>query len=81
MEKVIGGGMPVGAYGGKREIMEMVSPVGGVYQAGTLSGNPVAMAAGITQLQILWEHPEIYAGMQEQGQRLYGGMERLGGEV
>ena len=75
--KIIGGGMPVGAYGGKREIMEMVSPVGGVYQAGTLSGNPVAMAAGITQLQILWEHPEIYTGMQEQGQRLYGGMERL----
>ena len=51
--------------------------MGGVYQAGTLSGNPVAMAAGITQLQILWEHPEIYAGMQEQGQRLYGGMECL----
>lgn len=75
--KIIGGGMPVGAYGGKREIMEMVSPVGGVYQAGTLSGNPVAMAAGITQLQILWEHPEIYTGMQEQGQRLYGGMECL----
>lgn len=75
--KIIGGGMPVGAYGGKREIMEMVSPVGGVYQAGTLSGNPVAMAAGITQLKILWEHPEIYAGMQEQARKLYGGMENL----
>ena len=51
--KIIGAGMPVGAYGGKREIMEMVSPVGAVYQAGTLSGNPVAMAAGIAQLTIL----------------------------
>ena len=48
--KIIGGGMPVGAYGGKREIMSQVSPVGPVYQAGTLSGNPVAMAAGLTQL-------------------------------
>ena len=75
--KIIGGGMPVGAYGGKREIMEMVSPVGGVYQAGTLSGNPVAMAAGLTQLQILWEHPEIYGHMKEEAQRLYGGMEQL----
>lgn len=75
--KIIGGGMPVGAYGGKREIMEMVAPVGSVYQAGTLSGNPVAMAAGITQLKILLEHPEIYENMARQGERLYGSMERL----
>ena len=51
--KIVGAGMPVGAYGGRREIMETISPVGRVYQAGTLSGNPVAMAAGICQLNIL----------------------------
>ena len=50
--------MPVGAYGGRREIMEYVSPLGGVYQAGTLSGNPVAMAAGLAQLTMLYENPE-----------------------
>jgi glutamate-1-semialdehyde 2,1-aminomutase len=58
--KIIGGGMPVGAYGGKREIMDYVSPVGPVYQAGTLSGNPVAMAAGYAMLRYLHEHPEVY---------------------
>lgn len=65
--KIIGAGMPVGAYGGRREIMEMVSPVGKVYQAGTLSGNPVAMAAGLAQLRILKAHPELYRGMNEMG--------------
>ena len=58
--KIIGGGLPVGAYGGKREIMDCVSPVGPVYQAGTLSGNPVAMAAGIAVLTQLNEDPEVY---------------------
>ena len=58
--KIIGAGMPVGAYGGKKEIMEMVSPVGPVYQAGTLSGNPVAMAAGLTQLKILLIIPLLW---------------------
>ena len=58
--KIIGGGMPVGAYGGKREIMEMVAPLGPVYQAGTLSGNPVAMAAGIAQLTVLNDTPGLY---------------------
>ena len=58
--KIIGAGMPVGAYGGRREIMEMVSPAGPVYQAGTLSGNPIAMAAGLTQLKYLYEHQEVY---------------------
>lgn len=58
--KIIGGGMPVGAYGGRKEIMELVSPLGGVYQAGTLSGNPIAMAAGITQLTELKGSKEIY---------------------
>lgn len=65
--KIIGGGMPVGAYGGRREIMELVAPCGGVYQAGTLSGNPVAMAAGIAQLTILKEHPQYYRDLNEKG--------------
>ena len=57
--KIIGGGMPVGAYGGKREIMEFVSPTGPVYQAGTLSGNPLAMAAGNAQIKYLQDNPYI----------------------
>lgn len=65
--KIIGAGMPVGAYGGRRKIMEMVSPVGPVYQAGTLSGNPVAMAAGITQLEILRDHPKLYQELNAKG--------------
>ena len=72
--KIIGGGMPVGAYGGRREIMEVVSPVGKVYQAGTLSGNPVAMVAQLTYLN---EHPEIYKDLERKGELLYGGMENL----
>ena len=75
--KIIGAGMPVGAYGGRREIMELVSPVGKVYQAGTLSGNPKAMAAGLTQLKYLYEHQEIYKDLEEKGKRLYGGMEKI----
>lgn len=63
--KIIGAGMPVGAYGGRRDIMELISPVGNVYQAGTLSGNPVAMAAGITQLTLLKEHPEYYTELNK----------------
>lgn len=72
--KIIGGGMPVGAYGGRREIMECVAPVGNVYQAGTLSGNPIAMAAGFTQLKLLWEHRDLYKKLDEMGDELYGGM-------
>lgn len=79
--KIIGGGMPVGAYGGKREIMEVVSPVGQVYQAGTLSGNPVAMAAGLAQLHYLNEHPEVYTHLNALGEKLYGGMEKMCGEL
>lgn len=63
--KIIGGGMPMGMYGGKREIMEMVSPVGSVYQAGTLSGNPVATAAGIITLTKLMENKDKYAKLEE----------------
>jgi glutamate-1-semialdehyde 2,1-aminomutase len=68
--KIIGSGMPVGAYAGKREIMEKVAPCGGVYQAGTLSGNPIAMAAGLAQLTILREHPEIYKSIDAMTQKL-----------
>ena len=69
--KIIGAGMPVGAYGGKREIMEMVSPVGAVYQAGTLSGNPVAMAAGIAQLTILKNNPQIYEELNQKSDTFF----------
>ncbi len=58
--KIIGGGLPVGAYGGKKEIMDCIAPKGPVYQAGTLSGNPLAMTAGLTVLQYLKNHPEVY---------------------
>lgn len=75
--KIIGAGMPVGAYGGKREIMEMVAPAGPVYQAGTLSGNPIAMAAGLEQLKILWEDQEIYTRLYQKGQMLYDGIRRI----
>lgn len=75
--KIIGAGMPVGAYGGRREIMELVSPVGSVYQAGTLSGNPVAMAAGICQLKLLQAHPEIYTRINQLGEQLRQGAKKL----
>lgn len=75
--KIIGAGMPVGAYGGRLDVMQMVSPVGAVYQAGTLSGNPIAMAAGLTQLKYLYAHPEVYTGLEEKGRKLYGGMEEI----
>lgn len=58
--KIVGGGMPIGAYGGRRDIMELVSPLGGVYQAGTLSGNPIATTAGIATLNLLKKNPQIY---------------------
>lgn len=65
--KIIGGGMPVGAYGGKAEIMDHIAPVGPVYQAGTLSGNPIAMISGLTLLKELRDHPDIYARLEERG--------------
>lgn len=72
--KIIGGGMPVGAYGGSRKLLELVAPLGPVYQAGTLSGNPVAMAAGLTQLKILNTHPEIYRKLESLGAMLQEGL-------
>jgi glutamate-1-semialdehyde 2,1-aminomutase len=62
--KIIGGGLPVGAYGGRAEIMNTVAPLGPVYQAGTLSGNPLAMAAGLATLKHLKAHPEIYTRLE-----------------
>lgn len=75
--KIIGAGMPVGAYGGRKEIMEMVAPAGPVYQAGTLSGNPIAMAAGLAQLKILWENPDIYRRLYAKGEMLFDGIRRI----
>ena len=75
--KIIGGGMPVGAYGGKKEIMEVVAPLGGVYQAGTLSGNPVAMAAGIAQLTFLKENPRVYTHIDGMGALLFEGLRAI----
>ena len=79
--KIIGGGMPVGAYCGSRELLEQVAPCGPVYQAGTLSGNPVAMAAGLAQLTYLKEHPEIYADLAAKGERLAAGLRSAAAEA
>lgn len=75
--KIIGGGMPVGAYGGRKEIMQLVSPLGSVYQAGTLSGNPVAMCAGLTKLRYLKAHPEVYRQIGFLSHRLRSGLEEI----
>lgn len=72
--KIIGGGLPVGAYGGKEEIMRYVSPDGPVYQAGTLSGNSLAMAAGYTTLKILSENPNIYEELERRAEKLCRGL-------
>lgn len=72
--KIIGGGFPVGAYGGSRKIMSLVSPLGGVYQAGTLSGNPLAMQMGLRNLRTLKDHPELYSQMSERTQALAEGL-------
>jgi glutamate-1-semialdehyde 2,1-aminomutase len=74
--KIIGGGMPVGAYGGKKEIMDFVSPAGPVYQAGTLSGNPVAMAAGLAMLNYLNTHPEVYTQLDAITAKICEGFEK-----
>lgn len=80
--KIIGAGLPVGAYGGKKEIMDMVSPVGPVYQAGTLSGNPLAMYMGKKNLEILRDRPEVYSELERKAIKLEEGLrsnvEKLG---
>ena len=75
--KVIGGGMPVGAFGGKREIMSQIAPLGQIYQAGTLSGNPVALIAGLTTLTILKDQPGIYVSLKEKALYLKHGLEGI----
>jgi glutamate-1-semialdehyde 2,1-aminomutase len=72
--KIIGGGLPVGAYGGKKEIMQMVAPAGPMYQAGTLSGNPLAMAAGLTMLRILHANKMIYKQLEQRSAQLEEGI-------
>jgi len=74
--KIIGGGLPVGAYGGRKDIMEMIAPLGSVYQAGTLSGNPIAMAAGIAQLRIL-NNPHSYELLEERTKKLADGLTEI----
>ncbi len=77
--KVIGGGMPVGAFGGRKEIMQHIAPLGNVYQAGTLSGNPIAMIAGFTMLKALRDNPGIYVELEEKTQYLWKGLDRVFG--
>jgi glutamate-1-semialdehyde 2,1-aminomutase len=79
--KVIGGGLPVGAYGGPAEIMDMVAPLGPVYQAGTLSGNPLAMAAGLATLCQLRDNPEIYTRLEQLSSRLVDGVAQAAHEA
>lgn len=72
--KIIGGGMPVGAYGGRLDVMQQIAPLGGIYQAGTLSGNPVAMAAGLATMRELNAHPEYYKHAEAMTARLLEGL-------
>jgi len=72
--KIIGGGMPVGAYGGRLDVMQQIAPLGGIYQAGTLSGNPVAMAAGLSTMRELHGHPEYYVHAESMTKRLLDGL-------
>jgi len=74
MGKIIGGGLPVGAYGGTSEIMDLVAPLGPMYQAGTLSGNPLAMAAGYATLRYLREHKDVYAKLDKQAGEVVAGV-------
>lgn len=79
MGKVIGGGLPIGAYGGRADLLEHVAPSGPVYQAGTLSGNPLAVAAGLATLAVL-DQPGTYEQLERAGERLASGLERLAAE-
>ncbi len=75
--KIIGAGMPVGAFGGRKEIMNHIAPLGNVYQAGTLSGNPIAMVAGYTLLNELKNHPDIYKELEEKTAYLHNGLDKV----
>ena len=72
--KIIGGGLPVGAYGGRKEIMDMLAPIGPVYQAGTLSGNPLAMAAGIAMLKLIRNTPDFHSELERKAAKLEQGI-------
>ncbi|WP_297436224.1 glutamate-1-semialdehyde 2,1-aminomutase [uncultured Clostridium sp.] len=78
--KIMGGGLPCGAYGGRKDIMEILAPLGGVYQAGTMSGNPVVMAAGLTTLNKLKNNPSIYTHIDEMGEMLEKGIRKIAKE-
>ncbi len=78
--KIVGGGMPIGAYGGRKDIMDMVSPVGPVYQAGTLSGNPIATTAGITTLSILRDTPGLYEDIAAKAETLHKAVTAAAGD-
>lgn len=78
--KIMGGGLPCGAYGGRREIMEKLSPIGPVYQAGTMSGNPIVMAAGYATLKKLYDHPEYYEKLEKLGSKLERGVKEIAKE-
>jgi glutamate-1-semialdehyde 2,1-aminomutase len=78
--KIIGGGLPVGAYGGRKEIMERLAPEGDIYQAGTLSGNPLAMAAGLATLDIL-KKKQMYQYLEEKGETLFSGLKNAAGRA
>ncbi|MBQ5439878.1 MAG: aminotransferase class III-fold pyridoxal phosphate-dependent enzyme, partial [Clostridia bacterium] len=79
--KIVGGGMPLAAYGGRRDIMECVSPLGSVYQAGTLSGNPVAVSAGIETIRILEETPGIYSDLEKKSAKIESAIKKAGVNV
>ena len=79
--KIIGGGLPVGAFGGRREIMDVVAPVGPVYQAGTLSGNPLAVTAGLTTLRLLKQNTDFYAQLEKTSARLVEGLSEAAREA
>ena len=78
--KIIGGGLPLAAFGGRREVMETLAPVGGVYQAGTLSGNPLAVAAGLAAVEYLEAQPSIYSRLRQSGAQWADGLLTLARE-
>lgn len=75
--KIMGGGLPCGAYGGRRDIMEKLSPMGPVYQAGTMSGNPIVMSCGYATLKKLYENPELYIHLEKIGKKLENGINKI----
>jgi len=79
--KVIGGGLPVGAFGGRRDIMQCIAPLGNVYQAGTLSGNPIAMIAGYTLLKTLKDNPQIYKELEDKTAQIHTGLDTVLGRL